>query len=164
MKKLVQLLVVASMGLMVSSVWAVEMNSSSPQSVDLRGRAEAKVNFVKALEAYDKAFQSRDLIALKKILADDVVMFEQGAQNLGREDVLNRHLGPELQSFQELTASYSNLRVRESGNMATVTRQFSIKAKKQGRPLAFRGSETQGWEFREGVWVLAHIHYSFPDK
>ena len=168
MRKVLQLLVVAMIGLMVNSVLAAENSKlnegPSFQGAVLSGGIQAKEPFNKALEAYDKAFQSRDLIALKQILADDVVMFEQGAQNLGREDVLNKHLGPELQSFQELSAKYSEQRVRESGDMATVTRQFSIKAMKQGRVLTFRGSETQGWEYKEGRWLLTHIHYSFPSR
>lgn len=162
------LLVVAIIGLMVNSALAAENSKRneglSSQGVDLSGGIQAKEPFNKALEAYDKAFQSRDLVALKQILADDVVMFEQGAQNLGREDVLNKHLGPELQSFQGLSATYYEQRVRESGHMATVTRQFSIKAMKQGRLLTFSGSETQGWEHREGRWYLTHIHYSFPGR
>jgi len=168
MKNLYLVFVVATIGFMTSLGWAVENSKldegSSLQGAVLSGGVQVKEPFSKALEAYDKAFQSRDLIALKQILADDIVMFEQGAQNLGREDVLNKHLGPELQSFQALSANYSDLRIREIGNMATVTRLFFIKAMKQGRPLAFRGTESQGWECRDGRWVLAHIHYSFPSR
>lgn len=168
MRRVLQLLAVTMIWLMVNSAFAAEdskLNEGpSSQGAALSGGVQAKEPFNKALEAYDKAFQSRDLIALKKILADDVVMFEQGVQNLGSEDVLNNHLGPELQSFQELSAKYNEQRVRESGDMATVTRQFSIKAMKQGRPLAFRGSETQAWEYKNGRWFLTHIHYSFPSR
>lgn len=118
----------------------------------------------KALEAYDRAFQARDLDALKQIFADDVVMYEQGTQNIGREDVLTNHLGPELRTFQEMTAGFSDLRVRESPGMAIINRQFSIRGKRQGRFFSIRGSETQGWVFREGRWLLAHLHLSFPSS
>jgi len=160
---LVLLLAVVAIGLVESPVLAAENTALKDGSSTALNREFAeKGSISRALEAYDLAFQSRDLNALKHIFAADVVMYEQGTQNLGKEDVLNKHLGPELQSFQELSANYSDLRIRESGNMATISRLFSIKAKKQGRYLAFRGSETQSWEFREGRWQLAHIHLSFP--
>ena len=117
-----------------------------------------------ALKKYDTAFQARDLTVMKQMFAEDIVLYEQGAQNSGRDDVMNRHLGPELQSFQELSARYSGLRVQESSTMATVTRQFSIQAKRQNRLLFFQGCETQSWELREGRWLITHIHYSFPAR
>lgn len=115
-------------------------------------------------EAYDRAFLARDIPALSRILAEDVVLYEQGGQNIGREDVLTNHLEPELRSFQELSANYSDVSVREAGDMALVTRLFSIKGKRQGRPFSIRGSETQGWILRQGRWELMHIHLSFPSN
>ena len=117
-----------------------------------------------ALKKYDMAFQTRDLTVMKQMFAEDIVLYEQGTHNSGRDDVMNRHLGPELLSFQELSAKYSGLRVQESSTMATVTRQFSIQAKRQNRPLFFQGCETQSWELREGRWLITHIHYSFPAR
>lgn len=160
---LVLFLTAGEIGLGTSPGWASDNSTiKDVSSAVLNKGVKAKGSINIALEAYDRAFQSRNLTALKQLMADDVVMFEQGAKNLGRDDVLNNHLGPELLSFQELSANYSDLRIRESGNMATISRQFSIKAKKQGRSLAFRGNETQSWEFREGRWELVHIHLSFP--
>lgn len=119
------------------------------------------IPIMRALEVYNNAFQARNLDALGQIFADDIVMFEQGTQNIGKSDVLNNHLGPELRSFQELSPKYSDVRIQESNGMAIITRQFSIKGKSQGRPFVYRGSETQGWNFREGRWQLTHIHMSF---
>lgn len=126
------------------------------------GRSKSVVSIRKALETYDRAFQSSDIDALQQIFADDIVMYEQGTQDIGRVAVLTNHLGPELQTFQEMTADFTDLRIRESKGMAIITRQFSIKGIRQGNPFFIRGSETQGWDFREGRWQLSHIHMSFP--
>lgn len=126
-------------------------------------RTESTVSIQKALEAYDRAFQAGNLDALQQIFAHDIVMYEQGTQNIGKVDVLTNHLGPELRTFQEMTANYTDIRIRESGRMAIITRQFSLQGKRQqGRPFYFRGSETQGWELRDGRWQLTHLHLSFP--
>ena len=129
------------------------------------GGAEPSGTVTKALERYDRAFQSRDMDALKQIMANDVVMLEQGTQNIGRDDVLNNHLGPELRAFRELTATYSDVRIREGKDMALVTRQFAIRAMNQnGQRLQFRGVETQGWTLQTDRWELAHIHLSFSPR
>lgn len=118
----------------------------------------------KALGEFDHAFQSRNVDALKQLFAPDIVMYEQGTQNRGRDDVLTNHLGPELSSFQELAATYSDIRIMESERMAIITRNFSIKGKRQGRFFGIRGTETQGWQLRDGRWELAHLHWSFPSS
>lgn len=118
----------------------------------------------KALGEFDQAFQSRNIDALKQLFSPDIVMFEQGTQNRGRDDVLTNHLGPELSSFQELAATYSDIRVFESERMAIITRNFSVKGKRQGRFFSIRGTETQGWQLRDGRWELAHLHWSFPSS
>jgi ketosteroid isomerase-like protein len=126
------------------------------------GTAKSTGSVHEALEAYDRAFQARNVDALQQILATDIVMYEQGTKNIGRDDVLTNHLEPELRTFQEMTANFTDVRVLESEGMALITRQFSIRGKRQDRPFSIRGSETQGWIMREGGWRLTHIHLSFP--
>lgn len=125
-------------------------------------RAKAPVSIRETLEDYDLAFQSRNIEELQRFLADDIVMYEQGGQNIGKADVLNNHLVPELRSFQELNINHSDIRVRESAVMAIITRQFTVKGKRQDRPFFIKGCETLGWDFRKGRWQLTSIHMSFP--
>lgn len=139
-------------------------NDSSKEGVASNSIERLSEALCKALGEFDHAFQSRNVDALKQLFAPDIVMYEQGTQNRGRDDVLTNHLGPELSSFQELAATYSDIRVMESERMAIITRNFSIKGKRQGRFFGIRGTETQGWQLRDGRWELAHLHWSFPSS
>ncbi|BBA70605.1 YybH family protein [Geobacter sulfurreducens] len=142
----------------------VNANNTAREESISNSKGLASEALRKALGEYDQAFQSRNIDALKQLFSPDIVMYEQGTQNRGRDDVLTNHLGPELSSFQELAATYSDIRVFESERMAIITRNFSVKGKRQGRFFGIRGTETQGWQLRDGRWELAHLHWSFPSS
>lgn len=115
----------------------------------------------KALQRYDRAFVERDTTALWELFAEDVILYEQGSANVGRDDALGGHLGPDLQAFLQMQASFSATRIREIGATAIRTRDFSVKARLPERLLLVKGLETQNWIYRDGAWRLVHMHWSF---
>ncbi len=117
-----------------------------------------------ALRAYDRAFEGRDVLALWDLFAEDIVLIEQGTQNVGREDALGKHLGPDLQAFQQMAAEYTDVRIRKLNGAAIRTRHFTVKAKLPNRHFMAKGFETQNWTLSNGQWKLAHMHWSFPGR
>lgn len=115
-----------------------------------------------AVERYNAAFTGRDLSALKALLADDIVLYEHSVRNIGLDDVWDHHLRPEVEAFQNTKAEFTDVRVWVAGDVALVTRQYSIQATMNGRPIDARGNETMGWVRRNGEWRVVHIHYSHP--
>lgn len=133
---------------------------ATPPAIDAQTRPEAAVRA--AVEAYNRAFTSKDLPALKSLLASDVVLYEHSVRNVGLDDVWENHLRPEVTEFENATAEFSDLRVSATAEMALVLRQYRIQATLQGRPIDARGNETMVWVKRDGAWKVAHIHYSHP--
>ena len=115
-----------------------------------------------AVAAYNDAMVKKDLPALKAMLAPDIVLYEHSVRNIGLEDVWENHLKPEVSEFDNTKASFTDLRVWVAGDVALVTRQYSIQATMNGTPIDARGNETMGWVKREGSWKVVHIHYSHP--
>lgn len=115
-----------------------------------------------AVEAYNSAMVRKDLPALKNLLAQDIVLYEHSVKNIGLDDVWEHHLKPEVSEFDNMRADFTDLRVSATPEMALVTRQYSIQATMNGKPIDARGNETMVWVRREGVWRVAHIHYSHP--
>lgn len=115
-----------------------------------------------AVERYNAAFTTKDLTALKALLADDIVLYEHSVRNIGLADVWDNHLRPEVEAFQNTTASFTNVRVNATSDMALVTREYSIQATMNGKAIDARGNETMVWVRRNARWVVAHIHYSHP--
>jgi len=123
---------------------------------------DADADLRAAIRAYDRAFRSKDLDALHAMLADDVVLYEHSVQNVGKADVWDHHLRPELEAFQDMTAAFTDVRVWAAADAGFVTRQYAIQAVMNGRPIDARGNETMGWVKRDGRWRLAHVHWSHP--
>lgn len=115
-----------------------------------------------AVARYNRAFVQKDLPALKALLAPDIVLYEHSVRNIGLDDVWEHHLRPEVEAFQQTKAEFTDERVWVAGDVALVTRQYSIQAVMNGRPIDARGNETMGWARREGEWRVVHIHYSHP--
>jgi ketosteroid isomerase-like protein len=115
-----------------------------------------------AVERYNAAFITKDLPALKALLAPDIVLYEHSVRNLGLDDVWENHLRPEVEAFQGTKAAFTDVRVWVDGDIALVTRQYSIQATMNGRPVDARGNETMGWRRSRGPWQVVHIHYSHP--
>ena len=115
-----------------------------------------------AVARYNRAFVEKDLSALKALLAPDIVLYEHSVRNIGLDDVWEHHLKPEVEAFQQTKAAFTDERVWVDGSVALVTRQYSIQAVMNGRPIDARGNETMGWIRRAGEWKVVHIHYSHP--
>lgn len=135
---------------------------NSENRVQTTSRQSTSDSLGKALAAYDQAFRDRDVMALWNHFSDDIVLYEQGKQNIGREDALGKHVGPDLQAFKQMTAVFNDVRVLELNNVAIRTRSFQVKGILPNRYFLTQGFETQNWALQGGTWKLVHMHWSFP--
>ena len=117
----------------------------------------------KWLAEYDAAFNAKDLEKLATFYHADVTIYEGGGINNGWIDYRDRHLGPELKSFQNLQFGHSNTKVTvlPGGRSAYATSEYSIKAKMGDRDLDSRGLETLVLiKAEDGAWKIRHTHTS----
>ena len=129
----------------------------------VRAAAQSPETAVRAaVEAYNSAMLTKNLPALKALLAPDIVLYEHSVRNIGLDDVWEHHLKPEVSAFENMRAEFTDVRVSATAEMALVTRQYSIQAMMNGKPIDAKGNETMVWVHREGAWRVAHIHYSHP--
>jgi ketosteroid isomerase-like protein len=115
------------------------------------------------LKGYDAAFNAKDLDKLATFYHPDVTIYEGGGINNGWIDYRDRHLGPELKSFEDLQFGHSNTRVTvlPGGQSAYATSEYSIKAKMGERVLDSGGLETLVLvKAGDGTWRIRHSHTS----
>lgn len=115
-----------------------------------------------AVEQYNSAMTTKNLVVLKSLLADDIVLYEHSVKNVGLADVWDNHLRPEVEEFDNATATFTNVRITADADMALVTREYAIRATVKGKPITAAGNETMVWVRRNSRWVVKHIHYSHP--
>jgi len=115
------------------------------------------------LKGYDAAFNAKDLDKLATFHHPDVTIYEGGGINNGWIDYRDRHLGPELKSFENLQFGHSNTKVivLPGGQSAYATSEYSIKAKMGDRQLDSGGLETLVLvKGGDGTWKIRHSHTS----
>lgn len=115
------------------------------------------------LEGYDAAFNAKDLERLATFYHPDVTIYEGGGVNNGWLDYRDRHLGPELKSFENLQFAHSNMKVQvmPGGQAAYATSEYSLKAKMGERDVDARGLETLVLlKSQNGAWTIRHSHTS----
>ena len=115
------------------------------------------------VKSYDAAFNAKDLERLATFYHPDVTIYEGGGVNNGWIDYRDRHLGPELKSFENLQFGHSNTRVTvlPGGQSAYATSEYSIKAKMGDRQLDSGGLETLVLvKSSDGAWKIRHSHTS----
>jgi ketosteroid isomerase-like protein len=115
------------------------------------------------LKTYDAAFNAKDLDKLATFYHPDVTIYEGGGINNGWIDYRDRHLGPELKSFEDLQFGHSNTKVLvlPGGQSAYATSEYAIKAKMGDRQLDSGGLETLVLvKNADGMWKIRHSHTS----
>ena len=149
--------------------WVGAAGASRPASVTKlsASAAGAQSNDAAAVETwlkgYDAAFNAKDLDKLATFYHPDVTIYEGGGINNGWIDYRDRHLGPELKSFEDLQFGHSNTRVTvlPGGQSAYATSEYSIKAKMGERVLDSGGLETLVLvKAGDGTWKIRHSHTS----
>lgn len=114
------------------------------------------------VEAYDGAFNAKDLGRLAEFYHPDVTIFEGGHVNTGWLDYRDNHLGPELKEMADLRFSHVDVVPHVlSADAAYVTAEYRLKATISGKVVEAEGLETllllKG---ADGSWRIRHSHTS----
>lgn len=118
------------------------------------------------IEAYDRAFNAKDLNRLAAFYHPDVTIFEGGHVNTGWIDYRDNHLGPELKEMEDLQFAHVEVVPRVlSDATAYVTAEYRLKTKMNGKPVDAEGLETLVLvKGADGAWKIRHSHTSSRRK
>lgn len=118
------------------------------------------------IEAYDRAFNAKDMNRLAVFYHQDVTIFEGGYVNTGWVDYRDNHLGPELKEMEDLQFSHVAVVPHVlSDGAAYVTAEYRLKTKMEGELVAAEGLETMLLvKGADGAWKIRHSHTSSRRK
>lgn len=125
--------------------------------------ANEAADIAKWLDAYDAAFNAKDLEKLGTFYHPDVTIYEGGGIDNGWIDYRDTHLGRELKAFENLQFGHTDRKVHVlgDGRTAYVTSLYFIKAKMGERMLDSTGLETLVLiKDDAGAWKIRHTHTS----
>jgi ketosteroid isomerase-like protein len=114
------------------------------------------------LQAFDRAFVSKDLDALSSFYHPDVTIFEGGGVNNGWADYRDRHIGLEMKTFDNLQFEHRQVAVHllNGGAAAYVTSEYALKARVAGKDVDSGGLESLVLIKVGGAWKIRHSHTS----
>jgi ketosteroid isomerase-like protein len=123
--------------------------------------SQASAEIVAWFAKYDEAFTARDLERLATMYHPDVTVYEGGGINTGWADYRDRHLGPELKSFNNLKFAHANVNANMVGaDAAYVTADYSLARTVNDREVKSGGLATYILIRQNGRWVIRHSHTS----
>ncbi len=132
-------------------------------SMTLKARAmkPAEAELVAFFKAYDAAFVGKNMDTLASMYAAETTVFEGGGINEGWRNYRDTHLGPELQSFEGLEFTHTNVVPHLIGpDSAYVTADYTIKARTGDRVTAGGGLATYLLSKDADGWKIRHTHTS----
>jgi ketosteroid isomerase-like protein len=114
------------------------------------------------VEAYDSAFNAKDVGRLAEFYHPDVTIFEGGHVNTGWPDYRDNHLGPELKEMANLRFAHVEVVPHLlSDGVAYVTAEYRLKATVAGKAVDAEGLETLLLlKDAKGSWRIRHSHTS----
>lgn len=91
---------------------------------------------------------------------------ESGGQNEGLKDLIEHHVVPEGDHFDDFSLKFENIEVHLEGELAWALADIEVYAvlKSDGRVIDKKGYETFLFRKVEGAWKVIHTHSSTRQK
>ena len=115
---------------------------------------------VGVVAAFHRALASGDRQAALEQLDPEVTIFESGAAELSREEYASHHLEADMEFSAATERTIIARHADQEGDAAWVLTRAETSGTFRGKEIDVRGVETVLLRRRQGVWRIAHIHWS----
>ena len=115
---------------------------------------------VAVVDAFHAALRKGDSRAAQSLLAADVLVFEAGAVQRGRQEYAALHLAADTAFAQAAPAKLVRRTAHAAGDIAWVATEGRTTGIYKGKPLDRITAETMILRRIAGAWKIVHIHWS----
>ena len=115
---------------------------------------------IAVVDAFHAALGSGDAAAVLALLAEDVVVLEEGGAERSREEYAGHHLPADMAFAAATTAEVTRRAARVEGDVAWVLTEGRTTGAFNGRPVDRLTAETMILHRDGDVWRIRHIHWS----
>lgn len=114
----------------------------------------------KVVLAFHKALKDGDKEIVKRILADDVVIFEGGGVERSEAEYEHHHMSADMAYLKEMSIETIEHHVQVSGNAALSLSRSKVTGTYKGKTIDREGMETITLLKKNDQWLISHIHWS----
>jgi ketosteroid isomerase-like protein len=141
----------------VNTLYAHE-NKSSPARPEYFSGLDNEV--AEVVEAFHLALKNGDEDTLKKILAEDVIIFEGGGVERSLKEYASHHMSADIDFLKQVQSSKLEHHIKVNGNTAVSMSRSHLKGKYKDKQIDSEGMETLLLIKTTRQWKIVHIHWS----
>ena len=119
---------------------------------------------VAVVDQFSSALESGDLERVGELLADDVVILENGGAEHSREEYLSGHAKYDAAFLKDSHIQVTHRTARAEGSLAWVATESELHATEKGEPFTLLSTETMVVRKTDTGWRIVHVHWSSRPK
>ncbi len=133
-------------------------------SQQVQAQQDDSAALIAIIDAVEKGWEQGDGQPFRKHFLDfeGARYIESGGQDASLTHLIEHHVVPESDSFDNFEVTFSNIDTHVEGDFAWAVADFEYKAtvKRDQRELHSRGYETFLFRRVDGKWMIIHTHSS----
>jgi ketosteroid isomerase-like protein len=114
----------------------------------------------KVVMQFHLALKTGDKITARKLLADDVLIFEGGGVERSADEYAHHHMLSDMKYLAAMKSEPLEHHVKIMGNSAVSMSRSKNMGIYKGKELKYEGMETMVLEKQQGEWKIVRIHWS----
>ena len=142
----------------------ITLLSQSFFSQQVQAQQDDSAALIAIIDAVEKGWEQGDGQPFRKHFLDfeGARYIESGGQDASLTHLIEHHVVPESDSFDNFEVTFSNIDTHVEGDFAWAVADFEYKAtvKRDQRELHSRGYETFLFRRVDGKWMIIHTHSS----
>ncbi len=142
----------------------IALLSQAFYSQQVQAQQDDSAALIAIIDAVEKGWEQGDGQPFRKHFLDfeDARYIESGGQDAGLTHLIEHHVVPESDSFDNFEVTFSNIETHIEGDFAWAVADFEYKAtvKRDQREIHSRGYESFLFRRVDGNWMIIHTHSS----
>ena len=109
---------------------------------------------------FHQALQIGDVVTVRKVLADEVVIFENGGVERSLNEYAAHHMKSDMEFLREAQVTDLEFQVRVVGNIAMSLYRSKVQGRFREQDLDIQTMETLVLMKQDEQWKIVHVHWS----
>jgi ketosteroid isomerase-like protein len=114
----------------------------------------------KVVMQFHLALRTSDKITARKLLADDVLIFEGGGVDRSADEYAHHHMLSDMKYLAAMKSEPLEHNVKIMGNSAVSMSRSKTMGTYKGKELKYESMESMVLEKQKGEWKIVRIHWS----
>jgi len=146
---------------LLTGYWASGLMAQEPEQRESAAGPESQEHPASRVAgALQRALSEGDSVAVERLMAPDVRVFESGNVESSFQEYASHHMRSDMEFMGAMHSEVLDRRVIDAVGMAAVLTRYRITGQWRGKAIALVSTETLVLKPSEGEWRIVHIHWS----